>query len=494
MIFRTLRNQMKGIVIVIVVAFGLSLLYMGGQGFFSKGSRRANYVAKVNRQAISLQEFNEACMNNLQFYEMYQGRLSRSDAEEIRFQTLQQMINQKLMLQQVRKNRIKVPKKDIDAEIQRIRDGFPSVDEYKQRLKENKLSEKKLRELLRDNLAIKTLQEKKSKVEITDDDVKQAYEQVRASHILIEPAGPEKDWELAKKQAENILTEIKGGKQSFADMAKKHSADSGSKDQGGDLDFFSRDSGFVKEFVDAAFALTPGEISQPVKTPFGYHLIKVTGRKAAEGPDYEKEKDNLRKRLEEEGASKQFNEWFSQVRAEARIDVTDAALRAQQFVASNQLPQAVAQYQEAIKEDETNAYLHLALGHVYQQLDDPERAIAEFERAVQIGGNDAELYLTLGLAYKSKGRDLDAADQFRKASQIDPWDFRLHLSLLQLFSNMKLEKDVKVEEARLAAIQERLEEQRKAAEAQQKAQEELQRKLAEEQQRKKSEGDQSGRD
>lgn len=478
MMLHKLRGQTKGIVIFVVVALGLSLLYIGGQSLFG-GGRRARYLAKVNRQAISFDEFNEAYLSNLQFYEMYQGQLARSDAEEVRFQTLQQMINQKLMLQQVKKNKIRVDKKDVDAEIQSIKDGFPSEAEFKQRLRESKLTEAKLRQLIHDNLAIKALQEQKSQVEITEDDVRKAYEQVRASHILIGPVGAEKSWDLAKERAEKVLAEIRGGK-TFAEMAKKYSDDSGSKDKGGDLDFFSRDSGLVQEFVDAAFGLNVGEISQPVKTTFGYHVIKVTGRKAAEGPEFEQQKEELRKRLQEERASKQFNEWFSQVRAEARIDVTDASLRAKQFVANNQLPQAVAQYQEAIKEDERNPYLHLALGYVYQQLEDPERALAEFERAVQIGGNDPEIYLALGLAYRSGGRNEEAADQFRKASQADPWDFRLHLSLLQLFTSMNLQADAKVEESRLTAIQQRLEEQRKMAEAQQQAQEELQRKLAEE--------------
>jgi parvulin-like peptidyl-prolyl isomerase len=475
MVFRTLRNKTKGIIILIVVAFAVTLLYVGGPGIFGRG-RQPSYVAKVNRQAISYEELNEAFLNNLRFYEMYQGTLSGTEAYEVRFQTLQQLINQKLMLQQVKKNRIKVSKKDIEAELQTIEEGFESDADFKAKLRENKLTERQLRGHIRDNLAIKALQEKKSEFEITDEDVKMAYEQVRASHILIKPEG--ENWDQAKLQAEKVLAEIRGGK-SLAEMAKKHSADTATKDKGGDLDFFSRDSGFVKEFADAAFSLKVGEISEPVKSQFGYHIIKVTGRKEATGPDFEKEKDDIRKRLEEEGAAKQFNEWFSQVRADARIDVTDPSLRAQQFVLNNQLPQAVSQYQEAILKEPGNPYLHVALGRVYQQLDDVDQAISEFEQAVGIGGNDPEIYLYLGLAYREKDRDIEAAEQFRRASELDPMDFQLHLALLQLFSSMGLEKDAKDEENKLIAIQKLMQEQREAYEKQAQEQAELERKLAE---------------
>lgn len=474
MVFRALRNRTKAIIIVIVVAFVATLLFVGGPGIFGRG--KPSYVAKVNRQAISFDEFNEAFLSNLRFYEMYQGSLSGSEAYELRFQTLQQLINQKLLLQQAKRNRIKVSKSDINAEMQTIKDGFGSEEEFKARLKENGMTERQLRGLIRDNLAIKALQEKKSEFVVTDEDVKKAFEQVQASHILIAPV--EEDWDQAKSQADKVLAEIQGGK-TFAEMAKKYSADTATKDKGGDLDFFSRDAGFVQEFTDAAFSMNVGQISQPVKTQFGYHIIKVTGRKEAVGEEFEKQKDSLRQQLEEEGAARQFNEWFTQVRSEARIDVTDASLRAQQFVLNNQLPQAVAQYQEAIAEEPNNPYLRLALGNVYRRLDDLDRAIGEYENAVGMGGNDPEIHVSLGLAYKEKGRDVEAAEQFRKASQLDATDFQLHLVLLQLFSSMGLEKDAKVEEEKLIAIQKMMEEQRKMLEEQAKMQEEMERKLAE---------------
>ncbi|MFT7616320.1 MAG: peptidyl-prolyl cis-trans isomerase C [Candidatus Woesearchaeota archaeon] len=87
--------------------------------------------------------------------------------------------------------------------------------------------------------------------------------QIQASHILVK----------TEKEAIDILAEIKQGAD-FANQAKKHSS-CPSKNQGGDLGMFSRGM-MVKEFEDAGFALEVGKISEPVKTQFGWHLIKRT--------------------------------------------------------------------------------------------------------------------------------------------------------------------------------------------------------------------------
>jgi peptidyl-prolyl cis-trans isomerase D len=102
-------------------------------------------------------------------------------------------------------------------------------------------------------------------------------EQIRASHILLTIEG--KDDAAVRAQAEQVLKEAKSGAD-FAALAKKYSQDESNAQQGGDLDYFSRGR-MVPEFENAAFALKPGEISDLVKTEFGYHIIKITDRKPA---------------------------------------------------------------------------------------------------------------------------------------------------------------------------------------------------------------------
>jgi peptidyl-prolyl cis-trans isomerase D len=103
-------------------------------------------------------------------------------------------------------------------------------------------------------------------------------EQVHAEHILLKTDG--KDDAAVKKQAESLLAQAKGGA-NFEDHAKKYSEDDASKAKGGDLDYFGRGQ-MVKEFDDAAFAAKPGDIVGPVKTQFGYHIIKVLDHRQAQ--------------------------------------------------------------------------------------------------------------------------------------------------------------------------------------------------------------------
>src|SRR5580704_15784144 len=102
-------------------------------------------------------------------------------------------------------------------------------------------------------------------------------EQIRASHILLKTDG--KDDAAVKAKAEEVLKQVKSGAD-FAALAKKYSEDEATAKNGGDLDYFGRGR-MVPEFDQVAFALQPGQISDLVKTQFGYHIIKMVDKKAA---------------------------------------------------------------------------------------------------------------------------------------------------------------------------------------------------------------------
>ncbi len=126
-----------------------------------------------------------------------------------------------------------------------------------------------------------------SKIQVSKADVERSYneqlgkyttpEQIRASHILLTTEG--KDDAAVKAQAEQVLKEVKAGGD-FAALAKKYSQDETSAPQGGDLDYFGRGR-MVAAFDASAFSLAPGDVSDLVKTEFGYHIIKLTDRKPA---------------------------------------------------------------------------------------------------------------------------------------------------------------------------------------------------------------------
>jgi peptidyl-prolyl cis-trans isomerase D len=127
------------------------------------------------------------------------------------------------------------------------------------------------------------------------EDNKQQYstpEQVRASHILLKTEG--KDDATVKKQAEDLLAKVKSGAD-FAKLATQYSEDEASKVKGGDLDFFNKGT-MVPEFDKAAFSMKPGEISDLVKSQYGYHIIKVTDKK----PATTKTLDEVRAQIEDQ--------------------------------------------------------------------------------------------------------------------------------------------------------------------------------------------------
>jgi peptidyl-prolyl cis-trans isomerase D len=126
-------------------------------------------------------------------------------------------------------------------------------------------------------------------------------EQIRARHILIRiPQGDDAEQAeaLAKIQAEEALARIRGG-EDFAKVAEELSVDPGSKTQGGDLGFFPRGR-MVKPFEDAAFALAPGELSEPVKTVHGWHVIRTEELRPAQRVSFEEAQPGLARELIEE--------------------------------------------------------------------------------------------------------------------------------------------------------------------------------------------------
>lgn len=133
-----------------------------------------------------------------------------------------------------------------------------------------------------------------SNIQIPDEELEKYYKEnktdffrditLRASHILVD----------TEEKADEVLKEINDGTD-FGDVAKKYSS-CPSKDIGGDLGFFTKGR-MVKEFDDAVFNMTVGEISKAIKTQFGYHIIKLTEEKAAGIMAFDEIKENLKKEL-----------------------------------------------------------------------------------------------------------------------------------------------------------------------------------------------------
>ena len=158
--------------------------------------------------------------------------------------------------------------------------------------------------------------QEETKSAITDEALQQTYndavksasrqEEVRARHILVE----------SEDEAKAILEQIKAGGD-FATLAKEKSKDPGSAD-GGDLGYFTKDQ-MVPQFAEVAFKMYPGQLSNPVKTEFGWHIIKVEDKRTKEPPEFEKVKDQIESFL----ARKAQTEYVARLRQSAKIERLD---------------------------------------------------------------------------------------------------------------------------------------------------------------------------
>jgi len=149
-------------------------------------------------------------------------------------------------------------------------------------------------------------------VSVTEDELKTYYEEhrknyheekaVHARHILfrVNPDASAEEVEAVKNKAQEILKLARAG-QDFATLAKNYSEDPGSAKNGGDLGYFTQ-SQMIKEFADAAFAMKPGEISDLVRTAFGFHIIKVEDVRPERDLSFDEVKDSIKKILTERKA------------------------------------------------------------------------------------------------------------------------------------------------------------------------------------------------
>ena len=198
--------------------------------------------------------------------------------EQMKTQAGKQVLNNMVMEKVLIKN-YKVEDKEVDKKFDEMKKQYG--DQFDTLLKQQGIKEETLKTGVRAQLA----QEKAIEKTITDKELKDNYKpEIKASHILV------KDEATAKK----VKEELRQGK-SFEELAKQYSEDTGSKEKGGDLGFFGPGK-MVKEFEEAAYKLKKDEVSEPVKSQFGYHIIKVTDIKEPE-KSFEQSKADIKKEI-----------------------------------------------------------------------------------------------------------------------------------------------------------------------------------------------------
>lgn len=213
------------------------------------------------------------------------------------------------------KRNVKVKDSEIDDEVATYEESYGGEEGLKSALEASGLTLADLKEDIETNIKIEKLMAKD--IEITEDEVKSYYEEnksnfdtpesIEVSHILVED----------KETAQEILDKLKSG-EDFAELAKEYSTDTATAEKGGELGFITSGE-MVEEFEKAAFALKVGEISDIVKTDYGYHIIKATDYKEAKESTYEDSKELAKEAALAEKISSEYSTWVQELKTKYDI-------------------------------------------------------------------------------------------------------------------------------------------------------------------------------
>ena len=316
-----IRKNIKPILLVMVVVFIVSIFYGLGQ-YRSSGSRSqqaGNIIAQVNGVGINYQQWHNVFMN---FVSQYDSQTLSGISDEllasIKNSITEQLINSTLLYQYAEKEKIDIPASRINDEIEQIKSSFGSEQDFNNALRRNNLTLNQLKESLKNQYMVdQVIHNEYAQITISDEEIAQYYEEYESfffqpekrkiSHILVED----------KEEAELLLNQLNDGIIDFETTAKEKSI-CPSAEKNGDLGYISRGQ-MVPEFEEASFSLEAGNLSDIVKTEFGYHIIKCYDTQEEKQLSLEEAGDNIKSILTSQKQNERIDELIAQLREEADI-------------------------------------------------------------------------------------------------------------------------------------------------------------------------------
>jgi foldase protein PrsA len=489
---RQLSQVLLAPIVVLIVAGLLVTIFIGmprrdQSPYIYKGPS-----VKINGVKVKDDDFNKVYMELVRLY----GH--RQTQESLMNQALEILINEELIKQILKERKIEADREEIKAFITRVQQVYPTEEElemylYQVGVQDLKALEDFYREiLLRQTLYLQVAEERgievpEDKIRAAEDQLRQVYETIEFSHILIatdpELTGISRSDREALQKAEDIYERIMAG-EDFAKLAAEHSDDESTAELGGRIE--ERTIAYFRQtleqnFIETALQLAAGEVSRPVKTRYGYHIIRVENVKSAKGEEWEKEKETLRKGLllDELDESGEMNNWVTAEREKADIKVLDPALRGYRFKQEEKWGEAALAYAKALKDKRyrRNLEVHLSAVEAYRQIGDyetaldvlaktpekirrePDYALAK-ARVLHARGTVDEAKTTLAAAVEKAGEDISGLNYILMVAE--------ELELTEEAEALKAKLD-KIEEEREAERQELerlfMEEQKKLEEA-----------------------------
>ena len=328
---KAMRKLTKQILWIVIAAFVGTIIFAWGMEFSARKQGRGS-LATINGQDIQLTTFQTYYDQALRQAEQTQGRVDNQTAYQIREQVWDQIVSDVLFQQEVERRGISVTNAELFEYLKRFPpqeimqnpafqtpEGEFDYQKYLQALADPRVPWEQVEPYVRSNLSMSKLQQSViSLVRVTDDEIRQYYadenEKIKVKYLLVpvfqflqrnldvrdteiqeyyaaqqedfevdesadlsyvtfEKEPSEMDEERTKERLSDIKMEIEEG-EDFAELAQEFSDDQGSAKNGGDLGWFGKGK-MIQAFEEVGFSLKPGEMSEPVKSEFGWHLIKV---------------------------------------------------------------------------------------------------------------------------------------------------------------------------------------------------------------------------
>jgi parvulin-like peptidyl-prolyl isomerase len=292
-------------------------------------------AVRVNGVEISNERFNA-------FYQEYRrpygiNVAGRGDhlqrLTQLRKEAMDEMIEQELVRQAAEAQGIQVSEAEIDTALAEISEPFDNPDEFNRRIQSEGFTPDSYRQHVGRMIAAKkylddirlgvaTVSDEELETYYRDNEIRLTLpEQVRVRHILLtwKPMGTTDDRAAIRQQMVPILEKARAG-EDFAELAREYSDDSATAGNGGDTGLFRRGQ-MAPAFETAAFALQPGEISEPVETSFGVHILRLEEHKEARLLPLDEVREQLREHIREEKMEAAVEQETERLRQEGEVEV-----------------------------------------------------------------------------------------------------------------------------------------------------------------------------
>lgn len=296
------------------------------------GREPASTIARVNGVAIGSAEL-EAAMGARLPLASYHRNISPDKLEALRREALNGLIDEELRYQEAVRLKIRVPPREVDEALERARRAHQGgADAFERARVESGTTMPQLRASILRGLMIRKVYDQAvtRTCAVTEQDAAAYYDANRSRFVVPEqlrpylitvgvpPSAPREAWERARQKAADLARQIAAGAR-FEEIARQHSSDE-SRDKGGDLGFVHRGQ-LIEEFESALKTMRPGQVSGPIQSIYGFHLIRLADTRPSAQKSFVDVKDQLVRDLTDQRCSETADRWSKQVRAAARIEI-----------------------------------------------------------------------------------------------------------------------------------------------------------------------------